>query len=444
MTSAGTATGVNSGHSGQILRLAIPVILAELGWMLMGVVDTIMVGPLGPAAIGAVSIGNALFDVAGIFGIGLLLGLDTLIAQAFGAGRRDVCDRWLWHGLYLAILSALVLMMFVEFSIPAMRIFGVQPGVLEVAVPYVRALNFSLLPLLLYAAFRRYLQGLLKVGIVMFALISANVVNAVGNYYLIPMFGVEGSGWSTLGARIYMAGVLALFAFGTTRSLLKNVPRPSLAAARELLLLGGPAAGQILLEVGVFAAATMMAAKLNPESLAAHHIALMIAATSFMIPLGLSSAGAVLVGNSVGRGDMRSAKTAGWLTVAFAAGFMSFAAIVMFLIPTTLVELFTKNSDVLRIAVPLLSIAAVFQIFDGIQVSATGILRGAGDTRTPMLANLVAHWALGLPAGYILCFVFGMGVFGLWAGLSAGLILVGLTLLAWWWRYSPRRVQELS
>lgn len=400
----------------------------------MGVVDTIMVGPLGPSAIGAVGIGNAIFDVSGVFGFGLLLGLDPLISQAFGAGRREECDRWLWQGVWLALIAGALLMLLVEATIPVMRIAGVQPGVLELTIPYVRALNWSLPFLLLSTAFRRYLQSLNRVGIIMFTLLSANLVNAAGNYVLIGRFGVEGSGWATLGARVYMMAVMAGYAFAIERDLLRHIRRPNLTSLRTLFALGGPAAGQIVLEVGVFATATILAGKLAPEALAAHHIALQIAGTTFMIPLGISSAGAVAVGQEIGRGDPAAAKRAGWITIAFGVTVMTCAALILFAMPRAIVQIFTSNAGVLEVAVPLLFVAALFQIFDGTQVTATGVLRGAGDTRTPMFANLVAHWALGLPAGYSLCFVLGWGVAGLWTGLSAGLIAVGIVLLVCWWR----------
>jgi len=427
-----------------ILRLAVPVIAAELGWMAMGVVDTVMVGPLGPTAIGAVGVGNAVFEVTGLFGIGLLLGLDTLVSQAHGAGRRDECDQWLWHGVYLALVSAVVLMGLVAVAGPQLRHLGIQPGVFELAMPYVYALNWSVLPLLLYAAFRRYLQGVHKPGIVTFALVSANLVNAAGNAWLIPTYGVEGSGWSTLGARIYMALVLAVYAFVTDRELFRVIPAPSWSATRVLLGLGGPVAMQWLLEIGVFATTTLLAARLAPESLAAHHITMQIVATTFMVPLGLSSAGAVVVGNAIGAGKLKAAKRSGWITIWLAVLVMSVAAAVLLLFPHALAGVFTKNVEVLRLVVPLLYVSALFQIFDGIQVTATGVLRGAGDTRTSMLTNLVAHWGLGLPTGYLLCFVLGWGVIGLWAGLSAGLMVVAVVLLFWWRRYLPRALATHS
>jgi multidrug resistance protein, MATE family len=422
------------GEIRHIVQLAVPVILAELGWMLMGVVDTIMVGPLGPTAIAAVSLGNAMFDVAGIFGIGLVLGLDTVISQAYGAGRQEECDRWLWQGLFLAAAATPPLILAIALSVPVMRAAGVQRGVLFEAEPYVRAMYWSLGPLLVYAVFRRYLQGIARVKAVMFALLTANLVNAAGNWLLIGRFGVAGVGWATFISRVYMAAVLGGYTSLREPAALRHLPAPRWTRIGELLRLGLPAAGQILIEVGVFATATVLAGKLATESLAAHHIVLTIAGTTFMVPLGISSAGAVAVGHALGRGDGAQAKRAGWIAIAMAAAFMAAMVLAMVAAPRVLLGTFTKNTDVLAIAVPLLSVAAVFQVFDGIQVTATGVLRGAGDTRTPMYANLVAHWVLGLPVGYFLCFSFGLGAVGIWMGLSAGLIVVGSLLLLVWWR----------
>lgn len=223
-----------------ILSLALPVIIAELGWMVMGLVDTMMVGHLGPTAIGAVSLGNAMFDVAAICGIGFLLGLDTVVSQSFGAKKQAECDAWLWQGLWLALATAPVMMLAVAASEPLMRRAGVNAGVLFEAIPYMHALNWSLPPLLLYAAFRRYLQGMSLVRPVMFALVSANLVNAAGNYLLIDRFGVAGVGWSTCLARIYMAGVLAGYTFLRESAILTHFAPPRMGAIRELLRLGCP------------------------------------------------------------------------------------------------------------------------------------------------------------------------------------------------------------
>ena len=400
----------------------------------MGVVDTIMVGPLGPTAIGAVSVGHIFVDLVAIVGIGLLLGLDTVVSQSYGAGNMADCDHSLWQGLFLAVAFTPLGMLSVYCVEPALKIAGVQPGVVSLAVPYAFSLQWSVLPLMLYAAFRRYLQGISLVKPVMFALITANIVNAVANWRLIPDFGVEGAGWATTAARVYMALVLGFVVLTREPAFLRHIPRPDFVRIRELLRLGVPAAGQILLEVGVFAASTLLAGRLAAEALAAHHVILNIVGTTFMVPLGISSAGAVTVGQAIGRGDKKLAKLNGWLAIGLASAFMLVSAAVFAIFPLRLITLFTKNSDVLDIAVPLLGIGAVFQLFDGIQVATTGVLRGAGDTRTPMLFNLMGHWLLGLPIGYLLCFNRNYGAFGLWLGLSIGLIVVGVALVTYWAR----------
>jgi MATE family multidrug resistance protein len=415
-----------------IVALALPVVIAELGWFAMAVVDTIMVGPLGAPAIAAVSIGTAVYDIVAFAGIGLLLGLDTTVSQSFGAGRIGECRRWLWQGLYLVLVLSAAGVPAIAAVLRGLPRLGLHPSVLALAVPYVGALKWSIPPLLLYAALRRYLQGMGLVRPVMLALLSANVLNAAGNWLLLPHYGVAGIGWSTVIARIYLALVLAGAAVLDDRSVVR-VMRPAWESIRRLLSLGAPAAGQLLLEIGVFATATALAGRIgNPQALAAHHVALNIAATTFMVPLGVSSAGAVVVGHAIGARDPAGARRAGWLSLALGAGFMLAAAIAVSAAPGAFVGIFTREAAVLDLAIPLMYVAAMFQVFDGVQVVATGVLRGTGDTRTPMLANLAAHWAIGLPAGYVLCFPLGLGVRGLWLGLCAGLMAVGSFLLFWW------------
>jgi MATE family multidrug resistance protein len=316
----------------------------------------------------------------------------------------------------------------------AIRAAGVDAEVVGLATPYVHALVWSLPPLLLYGGLRRFLQGKSRVRPVMIALVSANLVNAAGNWLLIRRLGVAGVAWSTVVARVYLAAALAAVAIADAPDLVRRIPAVDLARVRALLRLGLPAAAQLLLEIGVFATATVLAGRLAPAALAAHHIALNIAATTFMVPLGISAAGAVAVGQAIGRGEPEVARRAGWLSLALGAGFMGAAAVVLFSVPAALLRLFTSDAGVLAIGVPLMLVAALFQTFDGIQVVATGVLRGAGNTRTPMLANLVAHWVVGLPIGAGLCFALGLGVTGLWAGLSLGLVGVAVLLLATWWR----------
>ena len=266
-------------------------------------------------------------------------------------------------------------------------------------------------------------------------------INVGWNYVFItgrfgaPAMGVDGAAWATVLSRVAMAGfLLATILYRereSTSSVFSTLTLDPAWFAR-LLRLGVPAASQVTLEVGAFAAATALAGRLAPAALAAHQIAMNYAALTFMVPLGISSAGAVRVGHAVGRRDAAAAARAGWTALLFAVVFMSSAAAVFLLIPRLLLTAFTADQGVLDVGVTLLFIAAVFQLFDGVQGVATGALRGLGDTRTPMLWNLAGHWFIGLPLGYTLCFVFDTGVSGLWWGLSIGLIICGVALSIVW------------
>lgn len=425
-----------------MFALAVPVVLAELGWMAMGVVDTLMVGRLSPEAIGAVGVGSSIFTAVAVFAMGLLLGLDTLVSQAFGAGRIEDCHRWLLHGVVLSVAISLPITLVIYAMVQALPAWGLTPEVLALTQPYLAVVMWSVLPLLLYATFRRYLQGMGVVRPVMIALFVANLANVFINWVLIfgklgaPAMGVRGAAWATVVSRVVMAGylfvVIVVRERGRRPGLFETPFVISPAWLTRLFRLGFPAAMQITLEVGVFATASALAGRLQPAALAAHQIALNIAACAYMVPYGLSSAGAVRVGHAVGRRDADGAERAGWMALVCGVVFMSGAASLFVTAPRFLIGAFTSDQMVLAIGASLLLVAAVFQLFDGMQGVATGILRGLGDTRTPMLWNLFAHWFVGLPFGYTLCFVAGYGVLGLWWGLSTGLIICGVALVIVW------------
>ena len=435
--------------------LALPVVLSELGWMLQGIVDTIMVGHLGPEAIGAVAIGNAVYYVPSLFGIGLLLGLDTLVAQAYGRNDHDACHHWLAQGVYLACIASPPLMILL---FAASFFFGNVGIHAEVAVPagmYLRVIIWGTLPLLLYGAARRYLQGVGQVRVVTVTLILANLLNWLGNWVLIygklgvPAMGVPGSALSTVIARIGMAVALLGFAWRYERSrghpLFARWAKPSLLKIKQLMRLGAPAAGQIVAEVGAWNLVTFAAGLLTPVELATHTIALSYASLTYMVPLGVGAAAAVGVGHAVGAADRPRARRAGWMALALGIGFMFLAGIVLFLAPRPLIGVYTTDARVMAAGPPLLLIAAAFQIFDGIQTVATGALRGLGETRVPMIANLIGYWLIGLPLGFVLCFWMKRGVFGLWIGLTLALIIIAAILLHRWHKDSavqgaaPRR-----
>ena len=427
-----------------MLALAAPVVIAELGWITMGMVDTLMVGPLGAEAIGAVGLGSSLFTAVAIFSLGMVLGLDALVSQAFGAGNVEECHRWLLHGAVLALLLMVPTTVAVLALNTGLDHWNINDGVRRLTQPYLDITAWSVPPLLLYFVFRRYLQGIGVVRPIMVTLILANVLNVAANWLLIsgnlgaPALGVSGAAWATVFSRIVMMVSLSVAIVRRERErrpgLFQTPLRIDPGRMRRLVALGFPAAMQLTLEVGVFAAASSLAGRMLPASLAAHQIALNLAGFTFMVPLGLASAGAVRVGHAIGRGDVPAAARAGWTALFFGASFMSLAAAVFTLAPRPLVGAFTADPQVVEIGVALLAVAAVFQLFDGLQGVGTGVLRGLGDTRTPMLWNLAAHWGIGLPLAYGLAFQLGLGVTGLWWGLSSGLIICGIALVIVWAR----------
>jgi len=425
-----------------LIRLSIPIVLAELGWMTMGVVDTMMVGRLGQEAMGGVAIGSILFYTVAVFGMGLLLGLDTLVSQAFGARRIDDCHHSLISGLWLAALLGLPSMALVALAIHPLRWLDIQVAVLNEAGPYLDAIVWSLPPLLFYAALRRYLQGMNLTAPVMFALLSANAVNAAANYALIfghwgmPALGAAGAGWATTISRLYMLAVVAVYALwwdALNNAGLRRTPLGlDWARMRELWRLGLPASAQITLEVGVFALVGALIGRFPPQYIAAHQIAMNAASMSFMVPLGLGSAAAVRVGHAVGRGDSRGAAVAGWTAIALGGSFMALAGLTFVVFPRSIGRAFTTDAAVIETVAALLWIAALFQFFDGLQGVATGALRGLGDTRTAAITHMVSYWIVGLPAGYWLAFHKNWYAAGMWTGLCVSLMLIGVVLVTMW------------
>ena len=429
-----------------LLALAIPVALSEIGWMTMTVVDVVMVGKLGPEAIGAVGLGNAIYYAPSLFGIGLLLGLDTLVSRSWGAGDFDDCHRSLAQAMYLALAFTPLLMLFILVAQPLFTAHGVNPAVSLYTRSYVGILNWGTLPLLVYGGFRRYLQGVGRVQPVTFALISANLINLAGNWIFIygklgmPAMGVRGSAISTVVSRIYMAAVLMFFAWQHERRrghpLFSHWPGPDWTRIRALLDLGLPAAFQVVLEVAAFGAATIMAAHLDPVALATHEIALSCAAYTYMVPLGVSAAAAVAVGHATGAGNPARARRAGWMAIALGVSFMVAAALLFLLLPRPILEIYSRDPHILVLGAHILMLVAAFQIFDGAQGVATGALRGLGETRYPMLINFAGYWLFGLPLGAWMCFRLHWGLSGLWIGLTLALIAISFLLVMRWRKVS--------
>ena len=454
-----------------LVHLALPLIAGELGWVSMSLVDTIMLGHLPDSALAmsAAALAQVLFNTL-CFGVGgVLLGLDTLISQALGAKEQQEANRWLLHGLVMAVaLSALLIAIF-AFTPVLLLHLPVDHAILAQAVPAMQGLNYGTLPLLLYFTFRRYLQAAHHGRPIAFALISANLVNAAGDWLLIfghhwriaahsfgiPAFGVTGSSWSTSFARLYLMGVLVFAVWRADRNhhygLLAGLRqraylRIEYQHLRRLFVLGAPAGASIFVEIAIFALVTSLIATFGRLPLAGHEVALQCASTTFMVPFAISAATSVRVGHAIGRmrigiGTTANVIAAGWSGVGTGAAFMLCASVLLLTVPTHIARLFTPDPGVIAAAVPLLLIAAGFQFFDGVQITATGALRGVGNTHAPFITQLIAYWGIGMPLGILLGFHEKLGAAGLWWGLLIALVC-GAFAMCFFWRHTTRTLTQ--
>jgi MATE family multidrug resistance protein len=433
-----------------VLQLAVPLILAEVGWMCMGVVDTMMVGHMHRpvVAIAASGLGEVTYNTLAFAMAGVLLGLDAFLSQSHGAGRWDEANRWLWHGLVLAAGLTLVLSASVGVAPLLLTRLPIDRDVVAGATAVMRALNWGSPSLLLFFVVRRYMQAFNHVRPIAVALISANALNAALDWLLIfghswgrwsvPALGVFGSGLATSLARLYMVAFIVLMllrldkrhGYGVRR--MSRVFEPE--RLRRLVSMGGAVGLQIFAEIAIFATVTYLCGVLGPLPLAAHEIALTCASFTFMVPLGISNAASVRVGQALGRGAVAEARAAGWASIALAAGVMLCFGTIMWTAAPAIAGIFTRDAVVIAAAVPLLWVAACFQLFDGLQIAATGALRGAGSTRAALVSQLLGYWVLGLPVAWWLAFGRHMGALGMWIGLCCGLVVAAVLLVSVWWR----------
>jgi MATE family multidrug resistance protein len=437
-----------------VLTLAIPLILAELGWMAMGIVDTIMVGHMAnPAlAISACALGQVLYNTIA-FGIaGVLLGLDTYLAQSHGAGRFDEANRWLLHGLLLAAGLALTLILIVVFAPVFMVRLPIDRDVTTGSISFLSALNYGTPALFLYFTLRRYLQAFNHVRPIAWALITANLINILGDWLLIfghswgpihiPALGVAGAGLATSFSRCYLALFMIIALWRIERrhqyGLASMARHFEPNRIRRLALLGAPAGGQIFVEIAIFGLVTFLIGTMGRLPLAGHEIALNCASFTFMVPFAISAAAAVRVGQAIGRNSPPEAVSAGWAAIALGAGTMACFSAILLLMPYAIARGFTADPEVIAATVPLLFVAAIFQFFDGLQITATGALRGAGNTHAGLYVQIIGYWIIGLPIGYLFAFHLHRGAVGLWLGLCAGLIIAGLTLATVWHRTTKK------
>ncbi|MBN1240720.1 MAG: MATE family efflux transporter [Gammaproteobacteria bacterium] len=420
-----------------LLKLAAPIVLIQLGMMLMGVVDTIMVGRVSAEALAAVALGNLFSFGIMIFGVGALMALDPVIAQALGAGDELAVSRGLQRGLVLAAVLAVPIALVLLMVEPALNLVRQPPEVVPLAAGYVHRLIPAVLPFYAFVVLRQTLQAHHRTRPIVATMIAANVLNALLNYAWIfgnlgfAELGVLGSAWATLVSRWVMALLVLLLGWPHLgpylRRLAPNVldPKPVL----RMLWLGAPIGAQMTLELGAFGTVAVLMGWLGVVQVAAHQVAINLASLAFMVPLGVSSAAAVIVGHAVGRGDAAGVQRSTSAALAVGAGFMSLTAALFIAAPRALAGVYTTDVQVIELAALLLPIAGVFQVFDGLQVVSLGLLRGLGDTRVPMLVNVVGFWLLGIPVSLALGFGAGFGAEGLWWGLVLGLAMVALFLM---------------
>ncbi len=431
-------------HWRPTFRLAWPVALGQLGVMLMSLVDTAMVGALGRNAVGAVGLGSSLFSLVFLTGIGLLMGLDHEVSVAHGAQREEDVARYAVQGLWMATVISIPLTASLLFASGQMHRLGAAPELVPLAGRYLKTVAWGLPPALLFIALRQTLQavGATVPGTVV--LLVANGINALGCYALIqgrlgaPALGIVGSAWATNLSRLFMLLTLLIWTVVAHPRWWRSFA-PHGPSLRGLARLGIPAGLHLLFEGGVFSLATVLAARLGAVPAAAHQVVLQIASFAFMVPMGISAAGTVRVGQALGRGDPEGARRAGWSAVGLGVGFVATSAVAMMLAWRLILGVFQLDPEVTALARQLLLVAAFFQLFDGAQVTLAGVLRGLGDTVSTLVANMVGHWVVGLPVGCALAFGLGWGAVGLWVGLATGLAATAAGLL-WRWQERSRRV----
>lgn len=429
----------------RVLRLAAPIVALQVGLMFFGVVDTWFMGRVSQEAIASVGLGHAVIFGIFSFGMGFLYGVDSLCAHAFGARNPQRAALTVVHSLFIAIfLGAIFLIVLTTFGPSLIALTGSNAEVQAGTLLYLSYLKWFFFPALLFMAARQYLQALGRLRFVLLILLAGNLLNAALNQVLVlgklgfPAMGIAGSGVATLIANFSICVVVLAFLFRCLRQQEVEIFRFDKQVLRDLIRLGVPGGFQTLLEVSVFGFVSLMMGHFGASILAAHQISLNLASLTFMVPLGVSYAASVLVANARGANDFALSKRLGEIALIVGIGFMVFTSLLFIFGARLLLRLYTEDTVLIEAGASLMRIAGIFQLVDGAQVVLTGMMRGLGNTRISMLANLFGHWCIGFPLGLYLAFRSGVGPIGLWLGLTAGLASVSLVLALAWKRESRR------
>ncbi len=417
-----------------LVRLAAPLVLAQLAQNGLSFVDTLMVGRLGPGALAAMALGATTFFTTSIVSSSVLFAVGPLVAQAVGGGRRDEAGHVASQALWLALVFSVPGLLIFNTIGPLLQGLGLEPETARLAAGYLRAISFGYPFYLAFQALRGFLEGHGDAKPIMgiaFLGVALNVVLCevlIFGHLGFPALGVIGTGFAT--ATVYtvmFALVLLLVSWRyPERRVVAGMRRLRWPLLRELVRVGWPIGMTTGLEVGLFSVSAVLMGRFGDDVLAAHQVAMQSASMTFMVPLGMSIATGVLVGQAAGRGDTAAVRRTGFMGLTVAVGVMLVAAALFRFAPRLVIGLYTDvsqpgNAAMIAVAVGFLSIAALFQLFDGVQVTAVGALRGLKDTRVPMLYTLVSYWLVGMPLGLWLAFAVGVGPRGLWYGMVAGL-----------------------
>ncbi len=423
-------------HIKETLKLAYPVIIGQLGHMMLGVVDSIMVGNLGAVPLAAASLVNGLILLVIVLGIGMSVALTPLVAIAKGSEDHDQCGIILRQGLLVNLVFSVLLVFIVYFFADIIYYLDQPHEVAVLAESYLKILSFSIIPFMMFQTYKQFIEGLSFTKPAMIILIIANIVNAFSNWVLIygnlgmPKLELDGAGISTLLTRVFIA--IVLFIYVRYAKQFKQYD-PSLrfrsinwSIIKKIIDLGIPGGFQMFFEVGGFAFAAVMIGWIGANELAANQIALNLASITFMVGLGISIAATIRVGNYLGKKDLAGIKNAGYSALFIIAVIMGSFGIMFIFLRNFLPTLYIDDPAVLEIASSLIVIAALFQVVDGLQVVGIGILRGLTDLKAPMVIAFIAYWVIGLPVAYLLGFTFGFGVEGVWISFVVGLSIAAV------------------
>jgi len=435
----------------QTFFLAFPVMLSQFGQVMVGVVDSMMVGRLGTEPLAAASLGNSIFVLFLTFGIGISMGITPLVAHADGEGNKKQIVDILKHGVLDNSVVGILLFLLLLATSNTFVYLNQPSGVVELAVPYFRIISFSLVPFMVFQAFRQFTEGLGLTRQAMYITITGNVINIILNYILIfgklgmPAMGLEGAGWATFIARCIMAILMAFFALFSQK--LKAYReyytggRINYTLVRKLMSIGVPIGFQFIFEVGAFTISAVMIGWIGATALAAHQIAISLASITFMMATGIASATTIRVGNQNGRKDYRTLRKVGFTGYFMVIMFMTLNGLLMIIGRNFLPTLYINEVEVITLASGLLVVAALFQVSDGMQVVGLGACRGMTDVKIPTIFTLIAYWVIGLPIGYFLGFQLNMGAKGIWWGLLIGLTVTAILMLARFNRLSLQKVR---